>query len=298
MQRDNEYVSEDCFTKGRASAILRLLDDESEFVRRSVARELERHPKEGEIFLRKVSEGEDEGLAMSARALLEHLGWVDGVKPFLQFIRSLKYELETGWLLLDRVAYPTLDVSGTLAFLDEVARRCGELLTPPNSARERCMIMNRVIFHEYGFHGATKDFADPENSFLHKVVERRRGLPITLSAIYLLVARRMEFELEPIGLPGRFMVGYFGDERPFYVDAWSGGRIREVGELEAFLNLEGVPAEECSGALLPVTSAETLIRACRNLTFQYKEAGDTANAKLFRSFVREFQDVLRREANA
>lgn len=291
-------VSEDCFTKGRISAILRLLDDESEVVRRGIVAELERHPEEGGVFLREVSEGEEENLAGAARSLLEQLGWADGVKPFLEFIRSLKYELETGWLLLDRVAYPTLDVSGTLAFLDEVAGRCRELLTPPNSARERCMIMNRVFFHEYGFHGAAKDFNAPENSFLHKVIERRRGLPIALSALYLLVARRMDFELEPIGLPGRFMVGCFADERPFYVDAWSGGRLREAGELEAFLNLEGVPAEECSGALLPVTAAETLIRACRNLVFQYEEAGDATNAKLFGGFVREFQDVLRREANA
>ncbi len=291
-------VSEDCFTKGRTSAILRLLDDESEVVRRSVRKELIRSPKAAEALLRKAADGADESLALTARSLLEHLGWADGVKPFLAFIRSLKYELETGWLLLDRVAHPTLDVSGTLAFLDQLAERCGELLIPPHSARERCMIMNRVIFHEYGFQGALKDAVDPANSFLHKVVERRRGLPITLSVLYLLVARRMDFELEPIGLPGRFMVGCFADERPFYVDVWSGGSLREPGELNAFLKLEKVSPEECSGALLPVTVSETLVRACRNLFYQYYGAGEQEKAELYLSFIREFRDVLRREANA
>ena len=80
---------------------------------------------------------------------------------------------------------------------------------------EICSVMNRVLFHEYGFRGAGKDFENPQNSFLHRVLERRKGLPITLSVIYILIARRLGFDLEPIGLPGRFMVGCFSDERPF-----------------------------------------------------------------------------------
>ncbi|MBT5910205.1 MAG: hypothetical protein HOH25_10420, partial [Opitutae bacterium] len=219
-----------------------------------------------------------------------------GVQAFLEFIRSLKYELETGWFLLDRTVSPTCDIAASHLFLDEMAERCRELMTPPTSAREQCRIMNRVFFHEYGFRGAAKDFSDPENSFLHKVVERRRGLPITLSVIYLLVARRIGMELEPIGLPGRFMVGCFTEEPPFYIDVWAGGRFREAHELEAFLG--DSPSDQSGGYLLPVTVAETLSRGCRNLAMHYRQAGNTELAGLFLRFVSEFDSALRREANA
>ena len=280
----------------RAKALLGLLDDDSPFVQKALAEELKRLSGSGEAFLREISQGLDASLAVRARELLNELGWADGVQAFLEFIRSLKYELETGWFLLDRAVYPTCDIAACHLFLDEIAERCRELMTPPTSAREQCRIMNRVFFHEYGFRGATKDFSDPENSFLHKVVERRRGLPITLSVIYLLVARRIGMELEPIGLPGRFMVGCFTEEPPFYIDVWAGGRFREAHELEAFLG--DSPSDQSGGYLLPVTVAETLSRGCRNLAMHYRQAGNTELAGLFLRFVSEFDSALRREANA
>ncbi|MBT3570581.1 MAG: hypothetical protein HN494_17160, partial [Opitutae bacterium] len=155
----------------RAKALLGLLDDDSPFVQKALVEELKRLSGSGEAFLREISQGLDASLAVRARELLNELGWADGVQAFLEFIRSLKYELETGWFLLDRAVYPTCDIAACHLFLDEIAERCRELMTPPTSAREQCRIMNRVFFHEYGFRGATKDFSDPENSFLHKVVE-------------------------------------------------------------------------------------------------------------------------------
>ncbi len=289
-------VTENPLSPDRAKALLGLLDDDSPFVKKALLEELKRLSGSAEIFLRDTAQGLDASLAGRATELLYELGWADGVQAFLEFIRSLKYELETGWFLLDRTVSPTCDIAACHLFLDEMAERCRELMTPPTSAREQCRIMNRVFFHEYGFRGATKDFSDPDNSFIHKVVERRRGLPITLSVIYLLVARRIGFELEPIGLPGRFMVGCFTEEPPFYIDAWAGGRFREAHELEAFL---GDSSSGQSGSyLLPVTVAETLSRGCRNLAMHYRQAGNMDLAGLFLRFVSEFDGALRREANA
>ena len=153
-----------------------------------------------------------------------------------------------------------------------------------------------MLFHEFGFRGANKDFSDPQNSFLHRVLERRRGLPITLCVIYILVARRVGFELEPIGLPRRFMVGCFSDQKPFYIDVWSGGKLYEIEDLAGFLN--ELPIENSGSFLLPVTVAETLTRGCRNLVQQYATQGDAGNSKLFSQFVSEFERVHQREANA
>jgi regulator of sirC expression with transglutaminase-like and TPR domain len=159
-----------------------------------------------------------------------------------------------------------------------------------------CSVLNRVLFHEFGFRGARKDFNDPQNSFLHRVLERKRGLPITLSVVYILVARRIGFELDPIGLPGRFMVGCFSETKPFYIDVWSGGKFLEIEQMADFLDDSSI--EDSGSLLLPVTVAETLTRGCRNLVQQYGKLGDGDNARLFTKFVIEFENIQQREANA
>jgi regulator of sirC expression with transglutaminase-like and TPR domain len=155
--------------------------------------------------------------------------------------------------------------------------------------RETCSVINRVLFHEYGFRGAGKDFENPENSFLHRVLERRKGLPITMSVLYLLVARRLGFDLEPIGLPNRFVVGCFSEERPFYLDPWAGGKFYDFDQMGGFL--EEYSIENSGSALLPVTVADTLARGCRNLVHHYSLAEDQGKSRLFNTFVLEFERI-------
>lgn len=276
--------------------VRRLLDDESPVVRKGLVDHLKQYPNEGIRFLEQVMREPDNLVAKHAHSLLVQLGWVDGVGDFLTFIRSLRYELESGWFLLDRTIFPGLDISSSTLFLDRLADRARELLLPPHSSKEICAVLNRVLFHEFNFRAASKDFSDPQNSFLHCVLERRRGLPITLSMVYLLVARRIGLELEPIGLPGRFMVGCFSDNKPFYIDAWSGGKFLEIEQMEDFLDDSSI--ENSGSYLLPVTVAETLTRGCRNLVQQYAKLGDEENSILFQNFVNEFERVHQREANA
>ena len=278
------------------SYVRRLLDDDNPIVQKAIAKELTHSPKEGVAFLEQVIREPDHLLAKHAHNLLSELGWVDGVAGFLRFIDSQRYELESGWFLLDRTVSPTFDVSSSTLFLDSLADRARELLLPPHTPKEMCSVLNRVLFHEFGFRGARKDFADPQNSFLHRVLERRRGLPITLSVVYILVARRIGFEIDPIGLPGRFMVGCFSETKPFYIDVWSGGKFLEIEQMADFLDDSSI--EDSGSLLLPVTVAETLTRGCRNLVQQYGKQGDADNARLFNKFVLEFENVQQREASA
>ncbi len=278
------------------TAIRSLLDDDSEVVRGGLIKLLQDFPDEGREFLLKLCQGEDSYLAKHAQNIIQKLGWIDGAGDFLRFIRSLRYELETGWFLLDRTVYPGFEPASYSFFLDKLADRCRELLLQPSSPRMSCEVINRVLFHEYGFRGARENFENPENSFFHRVLDRREGLPITLCAVYILVARRIGFELDPIGTPGRFMVGCFAERHPFYIDCWAGGRFIELEQMEE--NLGVLPDEESGAALLPVTVAETLNRACRNLSRHYASSNDLTKMKLFESFVREFERVHQEASNA
>ena len=277
-------------------AVESLLDDESVIVRDGLIKFFQSVPETGKEFLLGLSQGEDSYLAKHAQNMIQKLGWIDGAGDFLKFIRSLRYELETGWFLLDRTVYPDFETSTYSFFLDKLADRCRELLLQPSSPRMSCEVINRVLFHEYGFRGARENFENPENSFLHRVLDRREGLPISLCAIYMLIARRIGFELDPIGTPGRFMVGCFAERHPFYIDCWAGGRLIELDQMQDKLGI--LPDEESGVSLLPVTVAETLTRACRNLCRHYASANDVAKTKLFESFVGEFERVHQEASNA
>lgn len=277
-------------------SIKTLIDDETPVVRDAVVQQLKNFPDEGKVFLQEILDGRDPLLAKHAQEINKSLGWADVIGEFLEFIRSQRYELETGWFLLDRTVYPDFQASSATLFMDKLADRVRELVSPPLSPRQTCSVLNRVLFHEYGFRGSGKNFENPDNSFLHRVLDRRQGLPITLSVLYLLVARRIGLELDPIGLPGRFMVGCFAEERPFYIDAWSGGKILELEQMENFLEHSSI--EDSGSALLPVTVAETLCRGCRNLVYHFQLSKNPEKSSLFDDFVKEFERVQRLASNA
>ncbi len=277
-------------------SIKTLIDDETPVVRDAVVQQLKNFPDEGKAFLQEILDGRDPLLAKHAQEINKSLGWADVIGDFLEFIRSQRYELETGWFLLDRTVYPDFQATSATLFMDKLADRVRELVAPPLSPRQTCSVLNRVLFHEYGFRGSGKNFENPENSFLHRVLDRRQGLPITLSVLYLLIARRIGLELDPIGLPGRFMVGCFAEERPFYIDAWSGGKILELEQMENFLEHSSI--EDSGSALLPVTVAETLCRGCRNLVYHFQLSKNPEKSSLFDEFVKEFERVQRLASNA
>lgn len=277
-------------------ALLGLLDDPSPMVRRTLLGYFQGLGSAGEYFLRELAEGPNRIAAGHARWYLSELKFSDPVSEFRGFIRSLNYELETGMLLMCRTVYPDLEISRFCQEIDRIAARSRELMTGTLPAREKCKIINRVLFHEYGFRGNVEDYTDPENSFLNRVLETRKGLPISLSILYLLVAERCGVRLQPVGLPGHFVVGCFRDEQVFFVDAFDRGRFLTPEELLGYL--AGRDLTPNIRTLSPTTVREVLCRCCRNLANHYAEAGLQPLARLFASFVEEFDAALQPRASS
>ncbi len=279
----------------REKAIIRLLDDESPVVREAVTVELGQMGVLGVALLRNVISGGNRILTSYAREYLEELQGPDTVTEFIRFIRSMNYELETGFLMLNRTVYPEFDSAESCMQLDAMAARCRELMALPSSTVEKCKVINRVLFHEYGFCADTENMDDPRNSFLCELLSRRRGIPISLSILYISVAQRCSLLLEPVGMPGRFMVGCFTEEEPFFIDAYERGSLRSVDELMNVLrknNLDTHPSH-----LAPSPVSEVLCRCCRNLAYQFTRQNLPEQAKLFSGFVHEFEAAYRRYAN-
>ncbi len=285
-------VTPNSLNPAEREALRSLLDDASPAVRRGLMARFGTLGPAAVAFLREIAEGSNRPLAWHARWFLEELKVSDPVEEFRTFIRSLNYELETGALLLARTVRPDLDAGDCCQRLDQLAARCRELIVEPASIREKCRVMNRVLYHEYGFRGNVEEYTDPDNSFLDQVLARHKGIPISLCTVYLLVGHRLGLELEPVGLPGHFMIGCYVEDRPFFIDAFDGGVFRTPEEIMQFLRSHDLTPKLSDLAPTPVR--EVLCRSCRNLANHYESAGEADRARMFAGFVAEFDATYER----
>ena len=281
-------------SEARREALLSLLDDTTPPVRKALLAHFIDVGAPAVQFLQEVSHSSHRVLARHATWFLEEMRFSDPVAEFRGFIRSLNYELESGALLLSRTVSPALDVGACCATLDEIAQRCRELITHPATVREQCRIINRVLFHEWGFHGNVENYTDPLNSLIDQVLTRRKGIPISLCTVYLLIADRLGRELEPVGLPRHFIVGCYTEAKPFFIDPFDRGIFLDTDEVFALLRANKIVPKTTD--LMPTPIREVLCRSCRNLVNHYKAAGETEHARLFASFVEEFDSAYEKNA--
>lgn len=184
-------------------------------------------------------------------------------------------DLGAAALLVAEQEYPGLDVAHYLAVLDgfaETARRRAAGGSEPLKA------LNEHLFQELGFRGNEQDYYDPKNSFLNEVIDRRIGIPITLSVIYLEVGRRAGLALDGLSFPGHFLVQYTAaaeNVAPVVVDPYHAGAQLTKDELEERLRRalgqgSGLAAEH----LQPASKRQILTRMLNNLRGIYQRTGD------------------------
>ena len=265
----------------KLATLERLLDDPSPVVRHAVLAKLKAAGLPGVLWLEALTK--DEALAAHARLLLTDLRTPEAAAhAFLTHIRDPHCDLEEACLRLERATEPSLADDAYSAELDRLAERTRELIAEPLDVRGKCRLLCRVIFGEEGYRGAQESFAIPASSLLSQVIRSRRGIPISLCLIFLLVARRL-------GLPGRFMVGIFRGREPLYLDCYEGGAFRTRAEVQLLLLDNQLPADEAF--LRPVTTHQTLARCCRNLVSQFEAQGDDRSSRLFLSFVHALEQT-------
>src|SRR5271167_1764102 len=124
-------------------------------------------------------------------------------------------------LAIARTEYPLLDAAYYLGRLEALAKRVRSRLRSNPTARETIALLNRVLFDEEGLRGNCDDYYDPRNSFLNDVLDRKLGIPITLSVIYMDVARRVGFPVAGTGMPGHFLLKHYDVmSREIIIDAF------------------------------------------------------------------------------
>jgi regulator of sirC expression with transglutaminase-like and TPR domain len=134
--------------------------------------------------------------------------------------------------------------------------------------------LHQFLFDELGLAGNVDDYYAPSNSYLPAVLESRKGLPITLSLVYKLVAERLGIRCWGVGLPGHFMIGVENESEPMLVDAFAGGRVLTADEAHQRLQeMFGSEVQWSEELLRPASNRHWLTRILQNLLNVFGAAG-------------------------
>ena len=188
-----------------------------------------------------------------------------GTRPFQTLAKVPEPPLDELALAL-AAEFRTVDCERALGELDDLGAELREL-AGGSPAEEQAQACQAVLGDRHGFVGDRETYDHPDNSMLDLVLERRRGLPILLSVVYVEVARRAGFNLGGVGLPGHYVVGHFGADPPLLLDPFSGGAT-----------VNGVAPEVAAIYVRPWAAHETGLRILNNLTAAYSSHADFARA--------------------
>jgi regulator of sirC expression with transglutaminase-like and TPR domain len=156
-----------------------------------------------------------------------------------------------------------------LKTLDEFASEIGARLDPEHDGAEFVRVANHYLFDELSFRGNESEYYDPRNSCLDSVLDRRTGIPITLSVIYIEVARRLGKPVYGIGLPGHFIVQYNDGQYSTFADPFHAGKLLTAEDCRLLAREVGVDIAAEPSTLQPVSTRYILVRMLNNLRSSY-----------------------------
>jgi regulator of sirC expression with transglutaminase-like and TPR domain len=199
------------------------------------------------------------------------------VSEWISFSKNPNYNLIEKCLKLAQIIeYPELNVSKYIEKINEMGNslkiKIGEVKNPTYLIS----VLNEYLFDELGFHGAEEDYYDPVNSFLNVVLDKKTGIPITLSILYSEVAKHIGLDLRIVGFPGHVIVKY---KKEMILDPFYRGRLLTIEDLEKILNRNfGEDVEFVPEYLNEATTEQLLTRLLRNLKNAYTQSYAYDNA--------------------
>jgi regulator of sirC expression with transglutaminase-like and TPR domain len=268
-------------------ALIRLLSDEDERIVKTISGRLIDF---GDSAVPLLQEAEIEQPDMADRivAILEEIRGSRLEEELADLIGQHGHEidLEAGTFLLARYAYPSLDVTVYERQLNDMARELRGQIGSRVSGEETVKALNRYLFTEQGFKGNTKNYYELDNSYLNRVIDRRTGIPISLSAVYLLIGKRLGLPVHGIGMPGHFLVKYESEKYKIFIDCFNGGALLTEKNCARFLTEAGYGFEE--RYLQKSSTRAILTRMIKNLLAIYSKLDEPLKkARLMR-----FMEIL------
>jgi regulator of sirC expression with transglutaminase-like and TPR domain len=199
-----------------------------------------------------------------------------GLARFAEAALGEGIALDQVTLLIGEWDTPGLDVARYCLRLDQIAATARKAIeTQPDSSIDRALVISDVLFARMGFRGNAEDYYDPRNSFLGQVLERRLGIPISLSVLFLEIARRVGVLAQGVNFPGHFLVRIAVEDSWRFLDPFTAGRLLSTADLEALLRQSAGPGASLEPSLLSAATKRQIVsRMLVNLAGIYGKHGD------------------------
>lgn len=189
--------------------------------------------------------------------------------------RAPDVDLTTAALELARDAYPCLDFARVHQWIDRVADKLACSINLVKCDLEALDLLRRTLVEEHELNGSREIYESPDGSFLNRIIDTRRGIPIGLSILYIAVAQKAGLNLQGVSAPGHFLTRYESVDGPLFIDAFSSGKILSYDEaicrVQKMTMLNSDQAEE---TLKPVGPRPIILRMLNNLKALYARLGN------------------------
>lgn len=276
-------------TESELKALVSLLDDEDKQISAHVEERILSLGKEAIPFLEKEWESNLSPMVQGRIEELIHTLQYDLLKERLKnWYNSEDHDLLTGMWMIATYQYPEIELDKLKQELEQIYYETWLEFRPDLYAFDQVKVINGVIFNKLKFGANTKNFHSPGNSMINIVLESKKGNPITLCVIYMLVAQKLKLPVYGVNLPNLFILTYKDDNHQFYINVFNRGLIFSKQDIENYISeLHLVPQtsffESCS-------NLEIIRRAFRNLVMSFEKMGEHAKAEEVKILLIEISD--------
>jgi regulator of sirC expression with transglutaminase-like and TPR domain len=209
-------------------------------------------------------------------------------KRLATWVQNGGTDLLEGLWIVATYQYPDIELEKLRKELEDIYYEVWLEMKPDLHPYDQVKIVNNVIFQKLKFSANTKNFHSPSNSMINVVLDTKKGNPITLCAIYMLVAQKLRLPMYGVNLPNLFILTYKTEESQFYINAFNKGLIFSKADIDNYihhLNLSYSPV-----FYEPCNHIEILKRVLRNLVVAYEKLGDTHKVREVKEMLFSFSD--------
>ncbi|MDX1952569.1 MAG: transglutaminase-like domain-containing protein [Verrucomicrobiota bacterium] len=272
-------------TEKQKAALVQLLADDDIAIYHMVRSKILAYGHSASSWVQPHTLSSDPVLRRRAIEIIQHLARQAADNRFLGFClrQGDELDLEEGTFLLAQTQYPEINLSAYQALLDCYAADLKERLQICSSAEAIIGTINQYVYKEQGYHGNEQNYYEPDNSYLNRVMDRRKGNPISLCIVWLCLARRLQLPISGIGMPGHFLCRYQSSTEEFYIDAFNEGKLLTKGDCVKYLLHTHDGFKE--SYLAPVSPRRILLRVCSNLHQIYTKLNLGEEQSRFQSYI-------------
>ncbi len=197
-------------------------------------------------------------------------------------------DLLEGLWLVATYQYPDLDFSELKIEIEQLYHEVWREFKEDYAPLDQVRIINNLLFNKMKFRANTKNFHSPANSMINAVLESKKGNPITLCVVYMIIAQRLGLPIYGVNLPNLFILIYKSESITFYINAFNKGLIFSKEDIDHYLEHLNIPPQELFYE--PCTNIDIVLRCLRNLAVSFEKLDDYHKSDEIKLILRELDD--------